>query len=95
MPSRARKRRITAQIESLRCEETQVEAERSRRDELAERFSEVEQLLAQIDVEAVWEAGTPVERRILVEELIDAVVVFADHLEVHVAGAPPFDRHVR
>ncbi len=82
-------RRLTTQIESLRSEEAEVEAERSRRDELAARFSEVEQLLAQIDVKAVWEAGTPAERRILVEELIDAVTVFPDHLEVHVAGAPP------
>ncbi len=83
--------RLTTQIESLRSEELQVDAERVRRDELAARFSEVAQLLTQIDVETVWEAGTPGERRILVEELIEAVVVFPDHLEVQVVGAPPLN----
>jgi len=81
--------RLTAQIESLRSEEAQVEAESVRRGELAERFAEVQELLAQIDVEAVWEAGTAAERRVLVEELIEGVVVFPDHLEVRVFGNPP------
>jgi hypothetical protein len=39
----------------------------ARRDELAERFSDVAALLHQIDVEAVWKAGTAAERRVLVE----------------------------
>ena len=82
-------RRLTAQIDGLRSEESQVEFERMRRDELASRFAEVADLLAQMDVEAAWEAATHAERRILVEELIEAVAVFPDHLEVHVAGAPP------
>jgi len=36
-----------------------------------------------------WEAGTPAERRLLVEEYIEAVMVFPDHLEVQVAGLLP------
>ena len=83
--------RLTAQIESLRAEGSQVEAELVRRDELVARFSEVEVLLAQIDVEAAWEAATSAERRILVEELIEAVTVFPDHLEVQAFGAPPLN----
>ena len=58
---------------------------------MATRYSEVQELLAQIDIEVAWQAGTPAERRVLVEELIDAVVVFPDHLEVQVAGAPPLN----
>ena len=82
-------RRLTAQIDGLRSRGVEVEFERMRRDELASRFAEVADLLAQMDVEAAWEAATHAERRILVEELIEAVAVFPDHLEVHVAGAPP------
>ena len=83
--------RLTAQIESLRSEEAQIEAERMLRDDLATRYSEVEELLAQIDIEVAWEAATPSERRVLIEELVEAVVVFPDHLEVQVAGAPPLN----
>jgi hypothetical protein len=50
---------------------------------LRKRFDEVAALLLQIDVQAVWEAGTSAERRVLVgEKLIEAIVVFQDHLEV-------------
>jgi hypothetical protein len=83
--------RLTRQIEGLRSEEAELVAEHARRDELAERFEEVAELLRQIDVEAVWAAGTSAERRVLVEELIEAVVVFPDHLEVRVVGAPPLN----
>jgi len=83
--------RLTAQIESLRSEEAQIQAERMLRDDLATRYSEVEELLARIDIEAAWEAATPAERRVLIEELVEAVVVFPDHLEVQVAGAPPLN----
>jgi hypothetical protein len=36
----------------------------------------------------VWEAATDQERRVLIEELLEAVTVFPDHLEVAVHGAP-------
>ena len=83
--------RLTRQIEALASEEAECEAELLRRDELATRFDEVADLLRQIDVEAVWAAGTPAERRVLVEELIEVVMVFPDHLEVRVVGAPPLN----
>ena len=83
--------RLTRQIESLRAEEAEVEAESARQDELAERFSDVAALLREIDVEAVWKAGTAAERRVLVEELVEAVIVFPDHLEVQAVGAPPIN----
>lgn len=44
-----------------------------------------------MDVELVWEAAEDGERRVLIEELIDAVTVFPDHLEVAVAGASPLN----
>jgi hypothetical protein len=37
----------------------------------------------------VWENANDAERRVLVEELIESVVIHADRLEVTVTGAPP------
>jgi hypothetical protein len=36
----------------------------------------------------VWEAADEGERRVLIEELMDAVTVFPDHLEVTSAALP-------
>jgi hypothetical protein len=57
------------------------------------RFEEVTQILRNLDVEAVWSVADDVERRILIEELIESVAVFPDHLEVKVSGAPPLNVH--
>ena len=83
--------RLTAQLQSIEAEELSVVTESTRRDELAERFEEVAAILGTLDVDAVWEEGTAAERRVLVEELIDAVVIFPDHLQVQVSGAPPIN----
>ena len=45
-------------------------------------------LLGSLDIEAVWTAAEEQERRVLVEELVEVVGVFPDHLEVTVTGAP-------
>ncbi len=81
--------RLTAQLRSLEGEEVAASTEIARRDELAERFEEVAALLTNLDLDAVWQEGTAAERRVLIEELIDAVVIFPDHLQVRVIGAPP------
>jgi hypothetical protein len=44
-----------------------------------------------IEVEAIWEEATPAERRVLVEDLVDAVVIHPAHLPVLVNGAPPLN----
>jgi hypothetical protein len=48
-------------------------------------------LLREIDVEAVWHEATPAERRVLIEDLVDAVVIHPDYLQVLVNGAPPLN----
>jgi hypothetical protein len=40
---------------------------------------------------ALWQEATPAENRIPIEELIDAVVIHPDHLQVLVNGAPPLN----
>jgi hypothetical protein len=81
--------RLAAQIEALRTEATAVRAARAQTDELADRFDEVAALLAEMDVAEVWAAATDAERRVLVEDLLDAIYVHPDWLVVHVNGAPP------
>ena len=48
-------------------------------------------LLPDLDIETVSGAANESERRVLIEELIDSVTVFPDHLEVTVGGAPPLN----
>lgn len=83
--------RIASQIESVRsvlAEEAQVETEVT---DLEKRFNEVASVLQGLDIETIWEAAEDPERRVLVDELIEAVTVFPDHLEVTMTGAPPIN----
>ena len=65
-----------------------AEAEEARREQVVERFAEVLEYLSAFDLEDVWATATDVERRVLLDELLDRVAVFPDHLEVTVHGAP-------
>lgn len=57
-------------------------------NDLAKRFDEILSVLTDIDVDRVWEAASERERRVLIEELVQEVTIFPDHLEVTVYGAP-------
>ncbi len=57
-------------------------------NELEVRFEQVVALRGDLDINAVWDAATDEERRILVHELLDTVIVFPDHLEVKLYGTP-------
>lgn len=39
----------------------------------------------------MWANAEDEERRVLVEELVESILVFPDHLEVKVTGAPPLN----
>ncbi len=56
--------------------------------DLEDKFERVAKILQELDIERVWAAATDKERRVLVEELLEVVTVFPDHLEVKVAGVP-------
>ncbi|MGI8521508.1 MAG: hypothetical protein ACR2MC_13080, partial [Actinomycetota bacterium] len=43
----------------------------------------------EFDFDLIWHNASQKERRVLVEELIEAVTIYADRLEVTVTGAPP------
>ncbi len=76
------------QIGALRAAEDDETAEKRRFADVGRRFDQIAAYLAQVDIDALWQAATQVERRILIDELIEAVDVHDDHLEVTVRGAP-------
>ena len=81
-------RRLTGQIDALRAEENAEIAAEARSVDVAERFEQIAAYLADLDVEAIWEAATETERQVLVDELVEGVEVHQDHLEATVRGAP-------
>jgi site-specific DNA recombinase len=83
--------RLSGQIDALRAEEGAIEEEAQRRAELAESFDGVALAMRELSIAAIWEEATPAERRILIEDLIDGVLVYPDHLQVKVSGAPPLN----
>jgi DNA invertase Pin-like site-specific DNA recombinase len=83
--------RLSAEIEAVRAQAGEEERQQSLRSELVVRFEQVARILRDLDIGAVWEAAEETERRVLIEELVDVVTVFPDHLEVTVGGAPPLN----
>jgi site-specific DNA recombinase len=81
-------RSITLQIESAREEVSGIVKQDADLDELASRFEKVAATLRDLDVDRVWSEATDSEKRVLVEELVEKIAIFPDHLEVTIAGAP-------
>ncbi len=46
-------------------------------------------MLQNLDIETIWNTATDRERRRLVNELVDAVIIHADRLEVRLHETPP------
>lgn len=80
--------RLSLDIESARIQASEEDSKAQALSELEERFEEVARILSDLDVAEVWKAAEDRERRVLVEELVQWVTVFPDHLEVSVTGAP-------
>lgn len=80
--------RLTAAIEAARARAVDARAEERVKSDLERRFDEVATILKNLDIEEVWRCADDTEKRILVEELVEWVTIFPDHLEVTVAGAP-------
>ena len=84
-----RRSRLGAEIEAARAQAGEEDRPESLGNELVVRFEQVARILRALDIGSVWDAAEGSERRVLVEELVDFVTVFPDHLEVTVGGAPP------
>ena len=79
---------LSQQIEALRADVELDERTSIEHDEIAERFEQVLQVLAELDLERVWTEADDKERRVLIDELLDRIIVYPDHLEVVVHGVP-------
>jgi hypothetical protein len=55
---------------------------------VAAKFAEVAGILRETDVERLLAEATDIERRVLVEELLESVAMYPDHLEITVSGTP-------
>ena len=86
----AENRRLTTLIKTLQSEAIEIDREQREHEEAVERFDQVAELLAGMDVDQIWNEATLAERRALVEDLIDSVRVYPDRILVEVAGAPAF-----
>ncbi len=80
--------RLTAQIDTMREADDEDAAEEQQAAVVAEHFEAIAAYLAETDVDTLWEAATESERRAVIDEMLDAIDVYDDHLEVTVKGAP-------
>ena len=80
--------RIATSIEAVRQQMALEGHEEQIKSDLEVRFEEVARILADLDMDAVWAEADERERRVLVENLVEFIKVFPDHLEVKVVGSP-------
>jgi len=80
--------RLAGQIEAVRSEAMGERTAEVEADQVSVHFEQVAAALRDLDIDSMWSEATDDERRVLVDELVEEVTVFSDHLEVKVAGAP-------
>ena len=80
--------RIATAIDAVRQQMALDGHEEQLKSDIEVRFEEVARILAELDMDAVWAEANERERRILVENLVEWMKVFPDHLEVKVVGSP-------
>ena len=79
--------RLATAIEAVRHEAVAMSEEVRAQTDLEARFEEVAALLRTLDIETLWEAAEDREKRVIIENMVESVTVFPDHLEVKVAGS--------
>ena len=84
-------RRISAQLEGVRDEAFDHVDQTRQASEVAKHLEQVPAVLETVDVDAIWHEATDQEKRVLVEEMVEEVAMYPDHIEVAVAGAPPLN----
>jgi hypothetical protein len=80
---------LTRQIEAHEAEAHEARSHRQRQGLLSDHFERVATLLRNLDLDRLWEAVSETEKRTLINELIEAVIVYPDRLQVAINGAPP------
>jgi DNA invertase Pin-like site-specific DNA recombinase len=80
--------RLAIAIEAMRHEAVALSEEVRAQTDLEARFGEVAALLSTLDIDTLWEAAEDRERRVIIENMVESVTVFPDHLEVKIVGSP-------
>ena len=81
--------RLSIAIKEAQREVDDARDEVVRTDDVAQHFDAVAQMLATPDIDKTWTVATEVERRVLIDEFLEEIVVLPDYLDVKVHGAPP------
>jgi hypothetical protein len=84
-------RRLGAAIETAREQAAVGQLKERMKSDLELRFEEVARILTDLDIDTVWKSADDQERRILIEELLEWLTVFPNHLEVKVTATPPLN----
>ncbi|MGD9702500.1 MAG: recombinase family protein [Acidimicrobiia bacterium] len=79
---------LTRLIDLARGEDDASRAEHEQAHALTSQFEQVASLLSTMDLHALWSHATEIERRQLIDELVEHVTVQPDHLQVKIHGAP-------
>lgn len=82
-------RMLTRQIEQIEAIASENLKEAERRHRLANQFERVAEMLRTLDVDAIWEHANERERRTLITQAVQRVILQPDRLQVEIAGAPP------
>jgi len=80
--------RISLAIEAVRHEAAAEHQEEELQTDLDARFEEIAAILSNLDIEELWEAAQDRERRVIIQNMVESVTVFPDHLEVKIVGNP-------
>ncbi len=83
--------RLCGAMEAAREQAAEEQLQERLKSDLELRFEQVASILTNLDIDSVWNAADDPERRILIEELLEWVTVFPDHLEVKVTATPPLN----
>ena len=83
--------RILQDIENLTHDAEAVAADAIESTDLAARFEEVLRVLEEMNIVDLWPYATDAERRALLDELVQDIVVHPDRLTVRLHGAPPLN----
>ena len=80
---------LTRQIEAIEEDSAQTLEEVKQRTMLANEFEQVATMLRTMDTDAIWNAANERELKLLVNQIIEAVIVHPDRLQVAINGSPP------
>lgn len=69
------------QIEGVRSDASTERHAKSTNDEASKHYEAITALLRDLDIDRVWGEATEAERRVLVDQMVEEVAVFANHLK--------------